>query len=122
MPSSCTSSSVVVFAQQRHHEDVAILSVDVALLAEQSFADEAAFLVASHRAGIVDQHAEPHSIQVHFVERQANNDPECIAAEALAPELFLSDRDEEFRLAAFPVDESEPAIADQFSIEGFDRE
>src|ERR1700719_244390 len=104
MPLSCTSSSIIVLAQQRHLEDVAILSVDVALLAEQSFADEAAFLVASHRAGIVDQHAQPQAIQVHLVERQANDDPERVAADALVPEFFLTDRDEEFRLATFPFD------------------
>src|SRR5271163_4356982 len=122
MPSSCTSGSLVVLAQQAHQVDVAIFSVDETLLPQQSFADEAALLIASDRARIVGHRSEPQSVQVHFVERQSDYDSERVSTETLVPELFLADRQKELGLAALPVDISYSSIADQLAIERFDRE
>src|SRR5271167_4638608 len=121
MPSSCTSSSLVILSEDRHHEHVAILSIDETFLTQQPFADQAALLVASHRARIIHQHGEPHAIEIHLVEGQSNHDPQRIAAQTLAPQGLLADRDKELSLAALPVDFSEAAISDQLGVERFDR-
>src|SRR5271167_4612617 len=121
MPLSCTSSSVVIFSQQRHQMNVAVLSVHETFLPQQPLADESAFVVAADRAKIVGESGQPQSIQVHFVERQANHYSERVGAKALVPALFLADRDEELGLTALPVDKSDSGVADQLSVERFDR-
>src|SRR5271156_3363262 len=113
MPSSCTSSSLVVLSEDRHHEHIAILSIDETFLPQQPFADQAALLVASNRARIIHQHCEPDSIEIHLVEREADYQLERIGAETLVPELFLADRNKELSFAALPVDLSESAVSDQ---------
>src|SRR5271156_5760356 len=99
MPSSCTSSSLVILSEDRHREHVAILSIDETFLPQQPFADQAALLVASHRARIIHQHGEPDSIEIHLVERESGYDSQRIAAQTLAPQGFLADRDKELSLA-----------------------
>src|SRR5271156_6732414 len=110
MPSSCTSSSLVILSEDRHREHIAILSIDETFLPQQPFADQAALLVASNRTRIIHQHGQPDAVEIHLVEGQSNHDPQRIAAQTLAPQGLLADRDKEFSLAALPIDLSQSAI------------
>jgi hypothetical protein len=121
-PERIAGAKVMVAAnsEDRHHDRIAELSLDEAVLPQRPFLDEAALLVAAAAADVVLVGCELDAVEFHILEPVFEHEVDGVCAVALVPLVLVVDGDAQLGPAVL---QCRPQFtgAYELSVEGLDR-